>query len=42
MYENLSATSKELEAAGKPHVKIWLADPEDTSYYMIEEPGTLL
>lgn len=42
VYENLSATAETFKATGRPHLKIWLADPEDSSFYLIEEPGTLL
>lgn len=38
-YYAMKAQSEELKAAGKPHPKVWLVDPADDSFYLIEEPG---
>jgi len=39
VYENLTETIETLKGLGKPHMKVWLADPEDSSFYLVEEPG---
>ena len=41
-YYAMKEQSEGLKAAGRPHPKVSLVDPEDDSFYLIDEPGTLL
>ena len=38
-YYAMKEQSERLKAAGRPHPKVSLVDPEDDSFYLIEEPG---
>ena len=38
-YTNLMEEGEALKLAGKPHSRVWLTDSDDSSFYLIDEPG---